>query len=37
MAGVDPTNPMQPAPPPLDNGQRGFYRDDPAWLLQLQR
>lgn len=37
MAGVDPRNPNQFAPPPLDDGLRDFYRDDPAWLLQLRR
>jgi hypothetical protein len=30
LAGIDPQNPMQPAPPPLDDGLRGLYRDDPS-------
>lgn len=37
MAGVDPQNPNQFAPSPLDDGLRDFYRDDPAWRLQLRR
>lgn len=37
LAGVDPRNPAQGAPPPLDDGLRDFYRNDPAWFLQLRR
>jgi hypothetical protein len=39
LAGLDPQNPTQPAPPPLDDQLRGFYRDDPAqpWFAQLRR
>ena len=37
LAGVNPENPTQPAPPPLDDGLGGFYRDDPAWTLQRRR
>jgi hypothetical protein len=37
LAGVDPLNPAQSAPPPLGDGLRDFYRDDPAWFLQLRR
>jgi hypothetical protein len=29
-AGVDPDSPNQPAPPPLADQLRGFYRDDPS-------
>jgi hypothetical protein len=38
LAGLDPQNPAQPAPP-LDDQLRGFYRDHPvqAWFAQLQR
>jgi len=37
LAGIDPMNPTQFAPPPLDDQLRAFYRDDPAWFLQLRR
>jgi hypothetical protein len=37
LAGVSPQNPTQTAPPPLDRDLQSFYRDDPAWLLQLRR
>jgi hypothetical protein len=39
LAGIDPQNPTQPAPPPLDDQLRGFYRDDPLqpWLVRRQR
>jgi hypothetical protein len=39
LAGLDPQNLKQPAPPPLDDQLRGFYRDGPAqpWFAQLQR
>jgi hypothetical protein len=39
LTGLDPQNPTQPAPPPLDDQLRGFSRDDPAWpwFAQLQR
>jgi hypothetical protein len=39
LAGVDPQNPTQAAPPPLANGLRDYYRDDPVqpWLLRGQR
>jgi hypothetical protein len=37
MAGVDPRNPGQFAPSPLDDQLRAFYRDDPAWFLQIRR
>jgi hypothetical protein len=37
LAGVAPLNPTQSAPPPLDDGLHDFYRDDPAWFLQLRR
>jgi hypothetical protein len=30
LAGVDPRNPNQFAPPPLDDGLRDFYRNDPT-------
>lgn len=30
LAGLDPQNLKQPAPPPLDDQLRGFYRDDPV-------
>jgi len=38
-AGIDPQNPNQFAPPPLDEGLRGFYRDDPVqpWFVQGRR
>jgi hypothetical protein len=34
LAGVDPQYPTQLAPPPQDDQLRGFYRNDPAWMLQ---
>ena len=37
LAGVSPQDPTQSAPPPLDRDLQSFYRDDPAWLLQLRR
>jgi hypothetical protein len=39
LAGIDPQNPTQPVPPPLDDQLRGFYRDDPVqpWFVQRQR
>jgi hypothetical protein len=39
LAGIDPQNPAQPVPPPLDGQLRGFYRDDPVqpWFVQRQR
>jgi hypothetical protein len=39
MAGLDPQNAAQPAPPPLDDRLSGYYRDDPVqpWFAQLQR
>jgi hypothetical protein len=39
VAGIDPRNPTQFAPPPLDDGLRGLYRDDPVqpWTLQRRR
>jgi hypothetical protein len=39
LTGLDPQNPTQPAPPPLDDQLRGFYRDDPVepWFVQRQR
>jgi hypothetical protein len=37
LAGIDPRNPGQFAPSPLDDQLRAFYRDDPAWFLQLRR
>lgn len=30
LAGIDPQNPTQFAPPPQDDRLRGFYRDDPV-------
>ncbi|HWE06417.1 MAG TPA: hypothetical protein VG274_06895 [Rhizomicrobium sp.] len=38
LAGVDPQDPTQPAPP-LDDQLRGFYRDDPVqpWFVQRPR
>jgi hypothetical protein len=38
LVGIDPQNPTRP-PPPLDDGLRGFYRDDPVqpWFVQRQR
>jgi hypothetical protein len=39
VAGVDPLNPNQLAPPPQDDELRAFYRDNPAqpWTLQRWR
>jgi hypothetical protein len=37
LAGVDPQSPDQFAPSPLEDGLRDFYRNDPAWLLQVRR
>jgi hypothetical protein len=39
LAGIDPQNPAQLAPPPLDDQPRGYYRDDPVqpWFVQRQR
>lgn len=39
LAGIDPQDPTQPAPPPMDGELRRFYRDDPAqrWFVQRQR
>jgi hypothetical protein len=39
LAGIDPQNPAQLAPPALDDQLRGFYRDDPVqpWFVQRQR
>jgi hypothetical protein len=37
LAGVSPQNPTQSQPPPLDRDLQSFYRDDPAWLLQIRR
>ena len=39
VAGVDPLNANQLAPPPQDDELRAFYRDDPAqpWTLQRWR
>jgi hypothetical protein len=37
LAGVNPANPTQPASSPLNDGVSDFYRNDPAWLLQLRR
>jgi hypothetical protein len=37
LAGVSPQDPAQPASPPLDRDLQSFYRDDPAWLLQIRR
>ena len=39
LAGLDPQNPGQPAPPPQDDQLRGFYRDDRVqpWFARLQR
>ncbi len=36
LAGIDLQHPTQFAPPPLDDGRRGFYRDDPQqpWFVQ---
>jgi hypothetical protein len=36
LAGVDPENPTQFAPPPQDDGLRDFYRDVPAWFPQAR-
>lgn len=39
MAGVNPQNPMQPSPSPLDDELRGFHREDAVqpWTLQRRR
>lgn len=39
LAGIDPRNPTQLTPTPLDDGLRGFYRDDAEqpWFVQRQR
>jgi hypothetical protein len=37
LAGVDPQNPTQAAAPPQAGRLRDFYRDDPAWFLQIRR
>jgi hypothetical protein len=39
LAGVDPQNPTQAVPSPLDDQLRGFYVDDPLqpWLTQRPR
>jgi hypothetical protein len=37
LAGIDPENPTQASQSPLDDELRRFYRNDPAWLLQLRR
>jgi len=37
LAGVNPANPTQPAPPALNDELNDFYRNDPAWLLQIRR
>jgi hypothetical protein len=39
LAGIDPQNPAQLAPPPMDEQLREFYRDDQAqpWFVQRQR
>jgi hypothetical protein len=39
LTGLDPQNSTQPAPPPLDDALRSFYRDDPVqpWFVQRQR
>src|SRR5258708_16292802 len=39
IAGIDPQHPNQFAPPPLDEGLRGFYRDDPVqpWFVRGRR
>jgi hypothetical protein len=37
LAGVSAQNPTQSASPLLDRDLQSFYRDDPAWLLQLRR
>ena len=39
LAGVNPQNPTQSAPPPQDDELRRFYRDDPVqpWTLQRRR
>jgi Peptidase family M23 len=38
LAGIDPQNPDQPAPSPLDAALRGFYNDDPAqpWFVRAR-
>ena len=39
LAGIDPQDSTQLAPPPLDDRLRGFYRDNPMqpWFVQRQR
>jgi hypothetical protein len=37
LAGVDPQNLTQAARSPLDDRLRDFYRNDPAWFLQVRR
>jgi hypothetical protein len=39
LAGLDPRNPTQLAPPPLDDELRGFYGDNPVqpWFVQGRR
>jgi hypothetical protein len=37
MAGVDPPNPNQFAPPPWDNDLRAFYRAVQPWPVQRWR
>jgi hypothetical protein len=39
IAGIDPRDPNQLAPPPQDDELRAFYRDDPAqpWTFQRRR
>jgi hypothetical protein len=39
LAGIDPQNLTQPAPPPIDDQLRGFYRDDPMqpWFVRRRR
>jgi hypothetical protein len=39
LAGIDPQDPSQLVPPPLDEQLRGFYRDDPIrpWFVQRRR
>jgi hypothetical protein len=37
LTGVSPQDPTQSASPPLDRDLQSFYRDDPAWLLQIRR
>jgi hypothetical protein len=37
LGGIDPQNPTQPAPSPLDDQLRGFYRDDPLQPCLVRR